>query len=301
MECPKCHFDHAQQFNECMKCGVVFAKFLEFQEAVDSVRVVEAPEISPADDMVAEHRTHTEMLCRIFALPGALLFGWLVNQGLPTLAAFLEMWLHESGHAITGWLCGYNSLPTAWFTITGSRGRWISVIMGLGLIAYGYAAFRWGRWFWVVVSTLVLALMIAGNLQSDAHSSMLISFWGEGGAYILATILMMTFYARPDSPMARNQIRWALLIIGAIAFWNVYSRWAGGFQNIANILEDTDERGPSDQRTLMLVYGWSIFDIIHRYWDVGRLCLVSLATAYAAGLLQRRQIKESFLIRNRLE
>lgn len=297
MECPKCHFEHPQQLSECLKCGVVFANYLEYQEAVSAVREVPAQEVSQADETVAERRTHTEMLCRVFAVPGALLLGWLVNQGLPSLAAFLEMWLHEAGHAITGWLCGYNSLPTAWFTITGSRGRWISVVLALGIIAYGYAAYRWARWFWVVVSALVLALVIAGNLQTDAHSSMLISFWGEGGAYVLATILMMTFYARPESPIARNQVRWGLLVIGAIAFWFVFSRWHGGFENIANILEDTDERGPSDQRTLMLVYGWSTYQIIHGYWNIGRACLVALAGAYTAGLMQRQQIKASFLIR----
>lgn len=297
MECPKCHFDHAQQFNECMKCGIVFAKYLEFQEAVDSARVMESPAVDAADETVAERRTHTEMLCRVFALPGALLFGWLVTKGLPSLAAFLEMWLHESGHAITGWLCGYNSLPTAWFCIRGDRGHWISVVIGIGIVVYGYAAYRWARWFWVVISALVLALLIAGNLQTDAHSSLLISFWGEGGAYVLATICMMTFYSRPDSHIARQQVRWGLLIIGAIAFCFVYTHWSGGFENIANILEDTDERGPSDQRTLMLVYGWSVFKIVHSYWNLGYACLVALAGAYAAGLTQRKQLKDSFLNR----
>lgn len=219
------------------------------------------------------------------------MFGWVVNLAMPTMTAFLAMWVHESGHAISAWFCGYNAFPTAWFTIIGERSRWISVILGAILIAGGYVAFRMERWFWVGVSAVVLVLIIAGNLQTDFHSRMLFTFWGDGGAYVLSTLLMMTFYARPDSPISRNQVRWGLLILGGMAFWSVYSRWAGGFENISQFLEDTDERGPSDMMQLTTLYGWTVYVLIHRYWQLGHACLVALAGAYAAGIVQAKRVE----------
>lgn len=290
MECPKCHFDHPQQFAECMRCGVIFAKYAAYQEAVAAVRAVEpqtAAEASPA----AREKAHQEFLCRIFAVPAALLFGWLVNLGMPMLTAFLSMWLHESGHAIAAWFCGYAAFPTAWITIIPEeRGRWISVVLGAIAAVGCYAAYRWQRWFWVVVSAVIVVLFVVGNLQPEAHARMLFTFWGDGGALVLATILMLTFYARRDHPLTKNQLRWAFLILGAMAFWYTYHRWSGGFENIANILEDTDERGPSDARTLLLVYGWPIGVMQARYMHLAYACLAALGAAYVAGLAQAKRV-----------
>lgn len=287
MECPKCHFDHPQQTDECLKCGLIFAKYQAFQESLEAVRPV-APERSLEQAAEEQGKARIEFLCRILALPGALLFGWVVNWAMPTLAAMLSMWLHELGHAVTAWFCGYAAFPTAWITaIPEERGRWISVVLGAAAAAGGYFAFRLRRWFWVAVSAGVLGLFLLGNVQTESHAKLLITFWGDGGAYVLATVLMLTFYARPGSSISRSQVRWGLLLLGAIAFWSVYTRWAGGFENIAQFLEDTDERGlASDMRVLNMEYGWSTYVLIHRYWTVAHACFFTLAGAYAAGLVQ---------------
>jgi hypothetical protein len=292
MQCPKCNFDHPQQTDECLKCGVVFAKYLAFQKAVEAVRPV-SPERPPEAVADEQRKANDEFMFRVFALPGALLFGWLVNWAMPMLTAFLSMWLHESGHAITAWFCGYAAFPTAWITlIPDERGRWISLVLGAAVATGGYVAFRLERWFWVAVSAAVIGLFVLGNLQSESHARLLFTFWGEGGAYVLATVLMLTFYARPDSPISKNQVRWGLLVLGAMAFWSVYTRWAGGFENIAQFLDDTDGRGiPSDMRVLTLVYGWTTYVLIHNYWALARICLLTLAGAYAAGLIQAQRLK----------
>ena len=293
MECPKCHFDHPQQTDECLKCGIIFAKYVAFQEAVANVRPVE-PEHSPQELSDEQRKAKNEFLCRIFAVPGALLLGWLANLAMPMLTAFLSMWLHESGHAISAWFCGYAAFPTAWITmIPEERGRWISVVLGAAVAVGGYFAFRLEHWFWVAVSAVVLLLFILGNLQTEAHAHLLFTFWGDGGAYVLATVLMLTFYARADSPITRGQVRWGLLLLGAMAFWSVYTRWRGGFENIAQFLEDTDDRGiPSDPRVLTLVYGWSTYTLINAYRGLGNACLLVLAGAYAAGLVQVQRLRK---------
>ncbi|HVZ19307.1 MAG TPA: hypothetical protein VG897_19460 [Terriglobales bacterium] len=294
MECPKCHFDHPQQTDECLKCGVIFAKYRAFQEAVEAVHPVE-PGQSAQQVGEEQQKAQHEFFCRIFALAVALLLGWLSNYAMPMLTYFLAMWLHESGHAITAWFCGYAAFPTAWITlIPNERGRWISIVLGAAVAVGGYFAFRLQRWFWVVVSAAVLGLFVLGNLQTESHARLLFTFWGEGGAYVLSTVLMLTFYARPDSSIARNQVRWGLLILGAMAFWSVYTRWSGGFENIAQFLEDTDDRGiPSDMRVLTQIYGWSTFVLINRYRMLGHACLIVLAGAYTAGLVQIQRRKSA--------
>ncbi len=294
MECPKCHFDHPQQTDECLKCGIVFAKYAAFQQAMESVRPV-LPERSPDQVAESQRKANMEFKRRLFALPGALLLGWLMNKAMPMLTYFLAMWLHESGHAITAWFCGYAAFPTAWITlIPDERGRWISIVLGASAVVGGYFAFRLERWFWVGVSGIVVVLFVLGNLQTESHAHLLFTFWGEGGAYVLSTILMLTFYARPDAPITRSQVRWGLLFLGAMAFWSVYSRWSGGFENIAQFLEDTDDRGiPSDMRVLNLIYGWTTYTLINNYRLLGHACLAVLAVAYAAGLVQVQRIKNA--------
>ncbi len=297
MECPKCHFDDPQQKDECLKCGVIFARYRAFEDAVAEVSAA-VPERLPEEIAEQQQKAKSEFLCRIFALPGALLLGWLLNLATPTITAFLAMWLHEFGHAIAGWFCGYTAFPTAWITmIPDERGRWISVVLGAATLAGGYFAFRLQRWFWVATSAGVFVLFVLGNLQPEAHARLLFTFWGEGGAYVLSTVLMLSFYARTESPITRNQVRWGLLVLGAMAFWSVYSRWAGGFENIAQFLEDTDARGiPSDMRVLTLVYGWTTYTLIHSYRNLGHVCLLTLAGAYAAGVIQVQRLRSALEI-----
>ena len=292
MECPKCHFDDPLQKDECLKCGLIFARYQAFEQAVAEVSS-DVPERSPQEVAEQQRKAKNEFLYRIFALPGALLLGWLLNLAVPTITAFLAMWLHEFGHAIAGWLCGYAAFPTAWITmIPDERGRWISIVLGAATVAGGYFAFRLRRWFWFVASAGVFVLFFLGNLQPEAHARLLFTFWGEGGAYVLATVLMLSFYARADSPITRNQVRWGLLVLGAMGFWSVYSRWAGGFENISQFLDDTDSRGiPSDMRVLTLVYGWTTYALIHSYRNLGHACLLVLAGAYSAGLIQVQRLR----------
>ncbi len=294
MKCPKCHFDDPLQKDECLKCGLIFARYRAFEEAVAEVSSV-VSERSPEEIAEQKRKTNSEFLCRILVLPGALLLGLLLNLAVPTITAFLAMWLHEFGHAVAAWFCGYAAFPTAWITmIPDERGRYISVVLGAATVAGGYFAFRLRRWFWVAVCAGVVVLFILGNLQTEAHARLLFTFWGEGGAYVLSTVLMLSFYARTESPITRNQVRWGLLLLGAMAFWSVYSRWAGGFENIAQFLDDTDSRGiPSDMRVLTLVYGWTTSTLIHSYRNLGHACLLALTGAYAAGLVQVQRLRSA--------
>lgn len=307
MECPKCHFDHPLQTTECLRCGVIFSKYLAYVAAHSSPGA--APEAAPeavsigpvdlaADPASVETRTDDdeqralqrkashELTCRAVALPGALLLGWLVARAMPLLADMLRMWTHETGHALTAWLCGYPALPTAWFTIySGHRVPAAGLLLAAGLAFGGYVAWRMERWFWVAAAGVTLLLSLAGNLRTPFQADCLITFGGDAGSFVVATILMATFYARPESAVRSKHLRWALLVIGGIAFMDAYLMWAGGFEKIVQWLDGIDERGPTDLAKLTQLYGWGIGQMQTNFLQVAHLCFFAMAVMYAVGIV----------------
>lgn len=135
-------------------------------------------------------------------------------------------------------------------------------------------------------TAVTLLLLLSGNLRSDFKADCLITFGGDAGAFVVSTVLMATFYARPESAMYRKQLRWAFLIIGAIAFMDAYATWAGGFEKIAHWLDDPDERGPTDLAKLTDYCGLAIGEMQTRFLRVAHLCFVAMAAMYTAGIVQ---------------
>lgn len=291
MECPKCHFDHPLQTTECLRCGIIFEKYLEYaltHPVTPPAAAAPADAIMNDDDeRKLECDARRELVNRAIALPAALLLGWVVARTMPLLAAMLQMWTHESGHALTAWLCGYPAVPTPWITFhTQTREPIMSVLLG-GAIAFGgYVACRMQRRFWLAVAAVTLALLLAGNLRTPFAAARLITFGGEAGSFVVSTVLMATFYARPQSVVSRKHMRWVLLVIGAIAFMYAYSMWAGGFENIVQWLDGIDERGPTDLAKLTQLYGWTIGQMQVNFLKVARTCWFALSAMYVLGVLQ---------------
>jgi hypothetical protein len=309
MECPKCHFDHPLQTSECLRCGIVFSKYLSYVATGVATGAAAAParetpslvstanpttgwtiiepSVSGEEQRALWQKANHELICRGFALPAALLVGWLTVQTMPMLSEMLRMWTHETGHAVTAWLCGYPALPTAWITIRSpERVLGASFLLAAALAYGGYMAWRLERWFWVAASAVTLLLLLAGNLRSDFKADCLTTFGGDAGSFVVATVLMATFYARPESTVYRKQLRWALLVIGAIAFMDAYATWSGGFEKIAHWLDDPDERGPTDLAKLTDYCGLAIGDMQTKFLKVAHLCFAAMAAMYTAGIVQ---------------
>src|SRR5262245_41644723 len=119
MDCPKCSFPLESAPAECPHCGIVIAKFRRANG--ESLRAVVLPPLQHATHAVAgvpekESAARSERIARAIALPLAVLFAWLAVKGSPGTVRMLSMWVHESGHALTAWLCGYLAWPGPWFT-----------------------------------------------------------------------------------------------------------------------------------------------------------------------------------------
>lgn len=284
MRCPKCKFDHQLQTTECLKCGIVFARY---QAALDGATkqsgLATAVPLSASVRVAVRNDALRELKGRILALPLALILARLVaSTGLRIAAAMLAMVLHESGHAIAAWLTGRWAVPLLWVTLHGEERSWC-IVLGLtaGIVLGGFQAWKAERWGWVVAAGAVVILqLIVLCLPAGA----LIVFCGDGGAMVLATVLMATFYAPRESALSKNWgLRCGLLVIGALSFMHVFLSWTGRFEDIP--FGEIEGVNLSDPSLLTEMYGWSVTQLVDRYVHLGTVCLLVLLELYVWGLL----------------
>jgi hypothetical protein len=289
MRCPKCQFDHELQTTECLKCGIIFRRY---QAALDAnaklaalaVPMVQAPPLSPSASVTVQSDALRELKYRVLALPLALLVARLaVSTGLRMPASMLAMVLHESGHAITAWLTGRWAVPMLWVTMHGDERSWPVVLTLTSAIAFGgFLAWKMERWGWVCIAGAVLIVQLI--FLSLHNPGALIVFGGDGGALVLATILMATFYAPRESALYKKWgLRWGLLVIGALAFMHVFHTWSGPMEDLP--FGEIEGVNLSDPSLLTEMYGWSVIQLVDRYVRLATVCLVSLAALYLWGLV----------------
>jgi len=288
MQCPKCGFEQKELLAECRKCGIVFAKYVRASEAAEP-----AP-LTPEEESALQDKqdSRQEFIYRIVAVPAALILARLLVAVAPSAVRMLSMWVHESGHAVSAWLCGFTAMPGPWFTpVDSERSRALSVMLA-GLIAFGgFHAWQKRRWFWVVAggATLLVLLFCTLRLYSD-QAQQLIIFGGDAGCFVLGTILMMTFYARRENAVYRNGLRWGFLVIGALSFMDAFAVWSGGIERIPF---GENENGMSDPSVLTELYGWSVPLLMSRYYRLAIFCLMVLGCVYVGALSRRERAPRS--------
>jgi len=292
VQCPKCKFEQESETTECRRCGIVFRKYAPEPE-VTEVAPLTAEETATLETRQEDRQ---ELMFRVFALPAALLLARGAVAVAPGPVRLLSMWIHEGGHAMTAWLCGFSAMPGPWWTsVDPDRSRSITALF-VGLIGFGgFRAWQKTRWFWIGTAAAVLIVLLIGTfgIYSD-QAQQLIIFGGDAGCFVLGTVLMLTFYARRDNPINRNALRWGFLVIGALSFMDVWAVWSGGIQNIPF---GENENGMSDPSVLTENFSWNVHVLLARYYKLGVFCFMSLAVVYAAGiagpLLNRLKIKEN--------
>jgi len=287
MDCPKCNFGLDADLTECPRCGVLIAKFLRAHgkslasaaELPPLLHGTHAVSVEPQNESAARN----ERMARAVALPLALLFAWLAVKGSPGAVRLVGMWVHESGHAVSAWLCGYLAWPGPWFTPVGTERSPSFTVLLVGVLAYGsYRAWQLQRWFWVAASACALMLVVFCTLVlGSGTAQQLIVFGGDGGCLVLGTILMLTVYAREEHPIRRDHLRWGLLIIGALAFMDVYTVWSGPIDRLPF---GENENGLSDPSVLTEMYGWSLLSLVNRYNQLAHACLALVVVVYLMGV-----------------
>jgi len=235
-----------------------------------------------------------EWKLRAIAIPAALVLAvafhaWPTGHFLQR--TFLSMMVHELGHAVTAWWSGFGALPTVWKTmIPELRGTLTPVLVAaanIGAFAIGWRTSR--TWLMVLALALgALQFVATGRTVDQAHE--LITFGGDAGAMVLGTVLMLTFFAGPDSKLRTNHLRWGFLVIGAAALVDTLSTWWAARTDPDVIpFGEIEGVGLSDPSKLHEVWGWSERVLIERYTMVGELCLVVLLAAWAWGVWSARR------------
>lgn len=287
MDCPKCGFVLAQTASECPRCGIIVAKFLRAHEdpppPPDAGEGEEPPAIGAMVDEASA--LHEELTARAVALPGALLAAWLAVSVAPGAVRLLAMWVHETGHAVSAWLCGYAAWPGPWFTPIGTDRSIPVAALLAGLLTFGcYRAWQANRPGWVGVAAAGLIVSLCCTLGlTPAQARQFIVFGGDGGSMVLGTMLMLTIFAPKNSPLRRDHLRWGLLVIGALAFMDAYIVWSGPLDRLPF---GENENGLSDPSVLTEAFGWSVAALVSRYLQVAHACLAALAVSYIVGVVR---------------
>ncbi len=289
MRCPKCQFDHELQTTECLKCGIVFSRYVPSGNAAAAsaaiaVPMAEALPLSLPIPATDREEALKELRYRVLALPLALVLArLLVGTGFRVAVGMLAMVLHESGHAITSWLVGRWAVPMLWVTMHGQERSWpVILLLTSAAAGGGYLAWKMERWGWVCAAGAVLILQLI--FLSAPNPEALIVFGGDGGALVLATVLMATFYAPCESALRRSWgLRWGLLAVGALTFMLVFHLWTGPYEDIP--FGEIEGVNLSDPSLLTEMFGWSLKQLVDRYVHLATACLVALFALYVWGLV----------------
>jgi hypothetical protein len=225
-----------------------------------------------------------ELTLRAAGLPGALAASWLAVRTAPGLVRLVTMWVHESGHAVSAWLCGYFAVPGPWFTpVAAERSIVVPILLGGLLGTGGFLAWRSSRTLWAAAAaaTLLIALVCTAVLTT-IQAQQFIVFGGDGGAMILGTMLMLTIFAPKGSALERNHVRWGLLVIGALALMDAHAVWSGP---VSRLPFGENENGLSDPSVLVEQFGWTVADLVRRYLQVADACFFALGISYVLGVI----------------
>ena len=235
-----------------------------------------------------------ELKIRAIAIPAALILANLAVS-VPIFQAlvrvFLSMWIHELGHAVTAWLCGFGAFPGPWFTpVWESRSPVVSLLLAGGIAWAGYRAWAARRWPWVAtLGGLLLIQLWMTLVLSTERARPIVIFGGDAGCMVLGACLMASMYTRPESNVHRGWLRWGFLVIGAASFADGFQPWWAARADMAAIPFGMNEgMGLSDASRLVDVYRWTETQLIHRYVGLGVACLVVLGVTYALNLWRAR-------------
>lgn len=192
--------------------------------------------------------------------------------------------LHELGHAISGWWCGYGAIPGLWKTMMPeARG----VVMPVLVLAFeGFIV--WRAWTTKRMDLFALGLGLAlvqfyGTTQlSPIDVEQVFAFCGDGGAMVLGTLLMLTFFCHEESRLRVGGLRYGLISIGAAAFIDTFAIWwAARSDTDAIPFGEIEGVGLSDPSKLQEQFGWSEQTLVERYVLVGTLCMIVLIAVWA--------------------
>ncbi len=292
--CPRCGAPRTGG-PECPHCGVVYAR-AERRAGLQPL----APAMSAAAQLAHDNallEARSELQLAKFAVPAALLTALALartDMGGFFLRTFFGMWLHELGHAVAAWVCGFPAVPGPWFTSVGGERSFVFALTITGGLAWAI----WRTWtdHRRVLSSLAMAVLVLQLgltlVLSPAKAETLISFCGDAGSLVFGSALMATFFVPPGHKLHRDWLRWGFLVIGAASFADTFPDWWTARHEPSIIaFGEIEGRGDTDP-TSLLQAGWTVDQMVARYVGIGVLSLIALAASQVAHFRRTREALE---------
>jgi Zn-finger nucleic acid-binding protein len=284
---------HALTIERCPYCEGVFAKLSDLPAMR---RIPEArrppPRGAPAAvtvDPDAPDFASLSLPQSAFALPVALAVAWLLRAsgvaGLVLGGARIP--LHELGHALAAWFCGFSALPIpfgmTWLGDARAVSVWLLLAVGLG--AAVWRLFRAGERAWAGLFAALLVLQqFATWATTDSTRRLLITFGGSAGELLLSATLVALFHARLPARLRWDQARWIALFVGAFILVNQTLLWREARLNHELIPWGSVMGEDGDMQRLERDHGWAPSRIAMRYAAFAHASCALAATAWITSL-----------------
>jgi hypothetical protein len=236
-------------------------------------------------------------LC-VAAIPAALALGVLFHFLTPGAQRIVfGMPLHELGHAVSAWFCGFWAIPTLWKTIIPEQRGLIAPLLLAGALAYMmFRAWQAEKLYLVVLGAVLLVVQAIGTLYiRESTAEAVFTFGGDGIGMVLATALMATFFFGKRTQLYKGWLRWGFVCIGAAAFSDMFATWWKARSDFTDIpFGEIEGVGASDALRLTQEHLWTNAVLVGRFVGVGVACLVALALVYVWGVrVAWRKAKEA--------
>ena len=296
---------------DCPRCGANYAKAeaIKAQGRATPTTALPQPAAASTDpqpliytEAPAEWQPVSDPLLEwkfcMAAIPLAMVAAMLFHasgMGAMLQRIFLTMPVHEFGHAVTAWFCGYSAVPTLWKTlIPETRGLIAPITLACAISYLMFRGYQLHRRSLLCTGNALLALQGIGTLVIKPDTAnMLITFGGDGMGMILSILLMSSFFFGKHTQLYKGSLRWGFVVIGATAFVDIYATWWKARRDDNAIPYGTMDGMASDSMKLVEAHGWTLQTLVQRYVVLGVCCLIVLALVYAWGVWRAKSELEA--------
>ncbi len=227
----------------------------------------------------------------LLALPIVFLLAYLIQRtsfGIILQAFFINMWLHELGHAAVAWLSGHLAVPLPFFTIPFTDSR--SVIM----IALVFGALGVGLWAglrekrpyisYVCGAIMTVAAIMTALLPRELALKWII-FGGCAGEFVLGTLLVVSFYYPMPDRIRWDFWRFLAAFVGAFSYVAALTLWYRSHVDLRRLPWGSAMGGGKDRdgdiNRLVYHYDFSAQEVADTYFYLGLFCLLVILAHYA--------------------
>lgn len=288
----------------CPRCGADYAKAAAIRKHGRAAPVAAAERNEPAgseaqifidasselEDSPVIDDAQTEFWMCVAAIPALLLLGLAFHQlewGRWLQRLLFTMPVHELGHAVTAWLCGFGAIPTVWITHVMEERGFVAPLAVFAAIVWAlYRGWQNDDRRLLLAGAIMLPLQgICTLALSEDTARALIVFGGDGMGMVLAILLMGSFFIGRDTQLYKGSLRWGFATIGAAAFIDISATWWLARRDRSEIPFMTRDNGmESDALRLVNEFGWTEAALVNRHVLASVVCLAALVAVYGWGV-----------------